>query len=100
MVARTAFAVHLPARSCPGDAGRGVSKRFARQPHICASACNCATFCSAVASPRRGLLDRPAIETYLGRDPAEGSFDYFRLIEIADVERWARAVEARSAGSA
>jgi asparagine synthase (glutamine-hydrolysing) len=41
----------------------------------------------------QGLLDRPAIEAYLARDLAEGDFDYFRLIEIGDVERWVRAVE-------
>jgi asparagine synthase (glutamine-hydrolysing) len=40
------------------------------------------------------LLDRTAIEAYLKRDLVEGDFDYFRLIEIADVERWVRAVEA------
>lgn len=44
-----------------------------------------------------GLLDRPAIETYLDRDLMDGNFDYFRLIEIADVERWVRAVEDASA---
>lgn len=41
----------------------------------------------------QGLLDRPAIEAYLARDLAEGDFDYFRLIEIGDIERWVRAVE-------
>ncbi len=40
------------------------------------------------------LLDRSAIESYLARDLAEGDFDYFRLIEIGDIERWVRAVEA------
>lgn len=44
----------------------------------------------------RGLLDLPAIEAYLDRDLVEGDFDYFRLIEIADVERWVRAVESSS----
>lgn len=42
----------------------------------------------------RGLLDRPAIETYLARDLVEGDFAYFRLLEIADIERWLRSVEA------
>lgn len=41
-----------------------------------------------------GLLDRAAIEAYVVQDLVEGNFDYFRLIEIADVERWVRAVEA------
>ena len=42
----------------------------------------------------RGLLDKPAIETYLAHDLVEGDFAYFRLLEIADVERWVRSVEA------
>ena len=41
-----------------------------------------------------GLLNRPAIEAYLARDLSDGEFDYFRLIEIGDVERWVRSVEA------
>ena len=42
----------------------------------------------------RGMLDAPAIEAYLKRDLADGEFDYFRLIEIGDTERWVRAVES------
>jgi asparagine synthase (glutamine-hydrolysing) len=42
----------------------------------------------------QGLLDAAVIEAYLARDLAEGDFDYFRLIEIGDIERWVRAVEA------
>lgn len=42
----------------------------------------------------QGLLDRAAIESYLAHDLAEGDFDYFRLIEIGDIERWVRSVEA------
>ena len=41
-----------------------------------------------------GLLNRSAIEAYLARDLSDGEFDYFRLIEIGDVERWVRSVEA------
>lgn len=41
-----------------------------------------------------GLLDLPRIEAYLARDLVEGDFDYFRLIEIGDIERWVRAAEA------
>lgn len=41
-----------------------------------------------------GMLNRPAIEAYLARDLADGEFDYFRLIEIGDTERWVRAVES------
>jgi asparagine synthase (glutamine-hydrolysing) len=42
----------------------------------------------------RSLLDTDAIEAYLARDNLDGNFDYFRLLEIADVERWVRSVEA------
>jgi asparagine synthase (glutamine-hydrolysing) len=41
----------------------------------------------------RGLLDRAAIEAYFERDNLDGNFDYFRLLEIADAERWVRSVE-------
>lgn len=41
-----------------------------------------------------GLIDRAAIEGYLVRDLALGDFAYYRLLEIADVERWVRAIEA------
>lgn len=43
-----------------------------------------------------GLLDRVAIEIYLARDLAAGDYDYYRLLEIADVERWVRALEVSS----
>src|SRR3546814_1384247 len=43
------------------------------------------------------MLDRPAIEDYLARDLADGEFDYFRLIEIGDVESWVRAVVSGAA---
>ena len=41
-----------------------------------------------------GLIDSEAIEDYLSRDLALGDFAYYRLLEIADVERWVRAAEA------
>lgn len=41
-----------------------------------------------------GLIDCEAVEEYLGRDLALGDFAYYRLLEIADVERWVRAIEA------
>ncbi|OWQ94308.1 hypothetical protein CDQ91_15055 [Sphingopyxis witflariensis] len=37
---------------------------------------------------REGLLDRDRIETYLARDGIEGDYDYFRLLEFVDLERW------------
>lgn len=96
MVARTAFARHLPAEIA-WRRGKG------RLETLCAAAylrqrVQLRDLLLGGRLAERGLLDRPAIETYLGRDSVEGSFDYFRLIEIADVERWARAMEARSAG--
>ncbi len=42
----------------------------------------------------KGLIDCTAIERYLARDLALGSFEYYRLLEIADTERWVRSVEA------
>lgn len=44
----------------------------------------------------RGLLDVAAIEAYIEAADVVGNFDYFRLLEIADIERWVRAVEASS----
>jgi asparagine synthase (glutamine-hydrolysing) len=43
-----------------------------------------------------GLIDSEAIEHYLGRDLALGDFAYYRLLEIADVERWVRSIEGAS----
>ena len=37
---------------------------------------------------REGMLDRGKIESYLARDHIEGDYDYFRLLEFADLERW------------
>lgn len=44
----------------------------------------------------RGFLDRAAIAAYIDAADVVGNFDYFRLLEIADVERWVRAAEASS----
>lgn len=41
-----------------------------------------------------GLIDREVIEQYLSRELALGDFEYYRLLEIADVERWVRLIEA------
>lgn len=37
---------------------------------------------------REGLLDRDRIESYFARDGIEGDYDYFRLLEFVDLERW------------
>lgn len=41
---------------------------------------------------REGLLDRDRIEAYLARDGIEGDYDYFRLLEFVDLERWIASV--------
>lgn len=43
-----------------------------------------------------GLIDCDAIERYLARDLALGDFEYYRLLEITDAERWVRSIEAAS----
>lgn len=42
----------------------------------------------------RGLLDLPAVEAYLAKELREGDFDYLRLLEIVDIERWIQGVDA------
>ncbi len=37
---------------------------------------------------REGLVDRERAEAYLARDRIDGDYDYFRLLELADIERW------------
>lgn len=96
MVARTAFARHLPSEIA-WRRGKG------RLESLCAAAylrqrLQLGELLLGGRLAERGLLDLTAIEAYLGQETVEGSFDYFRLIEIADVERWVRGIEARSPG--
>lgn len=42
---------------------------------------------------REGLLDRARIEAYLARDRLAGDYDYFRLLELADIELWIASIE-------
>lgn len=91
-VARAAFARRLPA-DVVWRRGKG------RMEALCAAAylrqrTGLKELLLAGQLAERGLLDLPAIKSYLDRDLVEGNFDYFRLIEIADVERWVRAVES------
>lgn len=94
MIARTAFADHLPPeivwRRGKGRLESLVAAAYSRQRR------EIGELLLGGRLAQQSLLDRPAIEAYLGRDLADGNFDYFRLIEIADVERWVRAVEAGS----
>jgi asparagine synthase (glutamine-hydrolysing) len=41
-----------------------------------------------------GLIDRAAIAAHLARTSVDEDFAYFRLMEIADLELWIRAVDA------
>lgn len=42
---------------------------------------------------REGLLDRERIEAYLARERLAGDYDYFRLLELADIELWIASTE-------
>ncbi|MBO9695939.1 MAG: hypothetical protein J7499_07055 [Sphingopyxis sp.] len=94
MVARKAFAAQLPPeivwRRGKGRLESLCAAAYLRQRHALGE------LLLEGRLTAHGLLDRAAIETYLGRDLIDGNFDYFRLIEIADVERWVRAVEDAS----
>jgi len=97
-VARAAFADRLPAEVV-WRKGKG------RMEALCAAAylrqrAQLRDLLLGGRLAERGLLDVDRIETYLTLDLAEGDFDYFRLIEIGDVERWVRSVEARASAGA
>lgn len=91
-VARAAFADHLPAeivwRQGKGRMEALCAAAYLRQRSLLRD------LLLGGRLAERGLLDAPAIEAYLKRDLADGEFDYFRLIEIGDTERWVRAVES------
>lgn len=42
---------------------------------------------------REGLIDRERIEAYLARERIAGDYDYFRLLELADIELWIASIE-------
>ena len=42
---------------------------------------------------RARLLDRRKIEDYLARGNIEGNYDYFRLLELADIELWIASLD-------
>lgn len=94
MVARTAFATRLPPEII-WRRGKGRLESLVTAAYLCQRG-ELGDLLLGGRLADNGLLDRPAIEAYLGRDITDGNFDYFRLIEIADVERWVRAVEAGS----
>ncbi|MGF7148947.1 asparagine synthase (glutamine-hydrolyzing) [Sphingomonas zeicaulis] len=43
---------------------------------------------------RAGMIDTRAIEAYLARPLHAGDFDYFRLLELVDLELWIGSVES------
>ncbi len=47
---------------------------------------------------REGLIDRDRVEAYLARERIEGDYDYFRLLELADIELWIVSVAGLGAG--
>lgn len=91
-VARAAFAARLPAevvwRRDKGRLESMCSAAYLRQREALSN------LLLGGRLAEQQLLDVRAIEAYLARDLVEGDFDYFRLIEIGDIERWVRAVES------
>jgi asparagine synthase (glutamine-hydrolysing) len=98
-VARAAFAPDLP----PSVRHRRTKGRLEA---MCATAfwrerARLATFLLDGRIAMQGLLDRSEIECYFSREAIDAEFAYFRLLEIADIERWIRSVESwpRRAGA-
>ncbi|WP_033073863.1 asparagine synthase-related protein [Sphingopyxis sp. MWB1] len=93
-VARAAFAPYLPqaiiARRTKGRLEALCAAVFERARE------DLAAFLLGGRLASQGLLDRKAMEGYFARDGVDPDFAYFRLLEIADLERWVRAIEAAS----
>lgn len=95
-VARAAFAPHLPPEIV-WRRGKGrieslcVAAFLAQRPAL-------RDLILGGRLAEQGLLDYTAIEAYFARDNLDGNFDYFRLLEIADAERWVRSIEASPSG--
>lgn len=85
-VARAAFADHLPAevvwRRNKGRLETMCAQLFLAQRSALAE------LLLEGRMAREGLLDRARIQSYLARDGIEGDYDYFRLLEFVDLERW------------
>lgn len=89
-VARAAFADHLPRavlhRRTKGRLEAMCAAAFVRErPRL-------QTFLLDGRIAAEGLLDRPAVEHYFSKQGVDAAFAYFRLLEIADLERWVRSV--------
>jgi asparagine synthase (glutamine-hydrolysing) len=88
-VARDAFADRLPAeilqRRGKGDFTGFCGAAFSRQRRALAN------LLLEGWLAREGLLDREAVEAYLSKAEPPKDLDFFRLLEIAGVETWARS---------
>jgi len=85
-VARAAFAGRLPSEVV-WRRGKGRLETMCAQIFL-AQRDRLAELLLEGRMAREGLLDRDRIEAYLARDRIEGDYDYFRLLELADIERW------------
>ena len=83
-VARKAFASHLPAevvwRRNKGRLETMCAEAFLAQRHALAP------LLLEGWLARAGLIDRERVEAYLDRERIGADYDYFRLLELADIE--------------
>lgn len=95
-VARAAFANHLPGivawRRNKGRLETMCAEAFLAQRRALAP------ILLEGRLAREGLIDRVRVEAYLARERIEGGYDYFRLLELADIELWTASVAGLGAG--
>ncbi|WP_288991072.1 asparagine synthetase B family protein [uncultured Sphingopyxis sp.] len=95
-VARAAFADHLPGivawRRNKGRLETMCAEAFLAQRRALAR------ILLEGRLAREGLIDRDRVEAYLARERIEGDYDYFRLLELADIELWIVSVAGLGAG--
>lgn len=95
-VARAAFASHLPGivawRRNKGRLETMCAEAFLAQRRALAP------ILLEGRLAREGLIDRKRVEAYLARERIEGDYDYFRLLELADIELWIASVSDLGAG--
>jgi asparagine synthase (glutamine-hydrolysing) len=90
--ARVAFAGHLPPE-VTWRRGKGRIESACAAAYL-ASRARLKVLLLEGQLARAGLLERGAVEACLARDTLDGTFDYFRLIELADVEAWLASIAA------
>lgn len=88
--ARAAFARHLPPE-VTRRRGKGRIESACAAAYL-ASRSRLKVLLLEGQLARAGLLERGAVEACLARDTLDGTFDYFRLIELADVEAWLTSI--------